>query len=277
MKLSWVKDFLILAEVGTFTRAARMRHVTQPAFSRRIAMLEDWLGVQLVDRGARPMQLTPTALRFEPELRRLMTTVDELRNHMRADAMSQPRTVLTMQHTLMITHLPRLLHRLQGEHEVERAFIVNTGNFDRCMIQLDRGRADWLLCFRHPVASPSDHQTKTRSLSLGREQLIPVARSDMGACLLQDDQSDRLVHLINYPDESFLGRIVRHDCLPSLIAGHTTATVCETTFTAGIKEMVVAGRGLAWLPRTLVQPELADGSLIALAPPLAQTTLDISI
>jgi LysR family transcriptional regulator, hypochlorite-specific transcription factor HypT len=35
MELKWVEDFLQLAETGSFSRAAELRYVTQPAFSRR--------------------------------------------------------------------------------------------------------------------------------------------------------------------------------------------------------------------------------------------------
>ena len=41
MNLSWLDDFLTLAAVGNFSRAAAERHMTQPAFSRRIMALEE--------------------------------------------------------------------------------------------------------------------------------------------------------------------------------------------------------------------------------------------
>ena len=36
MNLSWLEDFQALAESGNFSRAAEQRHMTQPAFGRRI-------------------------------------------------------------------------------------------------------------------------------------------------------------------------------------------------------------------------------------------------
>ena len=47
MDLDWVRDFLALAEHRTFSRAAEARNVTQPAFSRRIRALEEWVGTPL--------------------------------------------------------------------------------------------------------------------------------------------------------------------------------------------------------------------------------------
>ena len=50
MDLIWLEDFLAIAEDGGFSRAAERRHVTQPALSRRIRALEDWLGAPLFER-----------------------------------------------------------------------------------------------------------------------------------------------------------------------------------------------------------------------------------
>ena len=47
MDLDWLKDFLTLAEQKNFSRAADARNVSQPAFSRRIRALEDWIGTAL--------------------------------------------------------------------------------------------------------------------------------------------------------------------------------------------------------------------------------------
>ncbi len=44
MELKWLEDFLSLADSGSFSRSAEQRHVSQPAFSRRIRALEAWPG-----------------------------------------------------------------------------------------------------------------------------------------------------------------------------------------------------------------------------------------
>ncbi len=66
MDTSWLQDFLTLAECGNFSRAAELRNVTQPAFSRRIRLLEDWAGAALVDRRTHNATLTPAGELFRP-------------------------------------------------------------------------------------------------------------------------------------------------------------------------------------------------------------------
>lgn len=51
VELVWLEDFVALAESGNFSRAAELRATAQPAFSRHIRSLEEWLGVTLVDRS----------------------------------------------------------------------------------------------------------------------------------------------------------------------------------------------------------------------------------
>lgn len=64
MDTKWLEDFVSLAETRSFSRSAQLRHVTQPAFSRRIQSLEAWAGVALVDRSCYPTKLTAAGTIF---------------------------------------------------------------------------------------------------------------------------------------------------------------------------------------------------------------------
>ena len=64
METKWLEDFVSLAETRSFSRSAQLRHVTQPAFSRRIQALEAWTGIDLVDRSSYPTRLTPAGETF---------------------------------------------------------------------------------------------------------------------------------------------------------------------------------------------------------------------
>ena len=58
VETKWLEDFVSLAETRSFSRSAQLRHVTQPALSRRIQSLEAWAGIELVDRSSYPTRLT---------------------------------------------------------------------------------------------------------------------------------------------------------------------------------------------------------------------------
>ena len=75
MEMAWLEDFLAILECGGFSRAAERRNVTQPALSRRVRALEQWVGTPLFDRSTHAVTLTPAGQRFretaEDLLRRL--------------------------------------------------------------------------------------------------------------------------------------------------------------------------------------------------------------
>src|SRR5271167_222480 len=61
--------FVTVAEEGQITRAAGRLHVAQPALSQAIAQLEEELGIELLERHARGVTLTPAGEAFLPKAR----------------------------------------------------------------------------------------------------------------------------------------------------------------------------------------------------------------
>ena len=59
MNLRHLEHWLVLADTGSFSRAAEKLHITQSALSRSIRALEDDLGGPLVDRVGKKNELTP--------------------------------------------------------------------------------------------------------------------------------------------------------------------------------------------------------------------------
>lgn len=177
MKLSWIEDFLVLVESGSFSSAASLRNISQPAFSRRIRKLEDWLGVELVDRNSYRVQRTAVATRFESDLRRLADSVNELRNQMRTEALFRQRIALTTQHTLMVTHLPAVLRFLRTR-EQGMEFWVRAGDRGECVARFAQGRSDVLICFEDPAAPVFQDAPAIERLVLAPEHLVPVIAAD---------------------------------------------------------------------------------------------------
>src|SRR5690606_37499091 len=58
MQIKWLEDLIALAQTGSLTRAAEQRHVTHPAFGRRIRALEAWAGAPLLERRGTSVRLT---------------------------------------------------------------------------------------------------------------------------------------------------------------------------------------------------------------------------
>src|SRR5436309_10536717 len=107
METKWLEDFVSLAETRSFSRSAQLRHVTQPAFSRRIQALEAWAGTDLVDRSSYPTRLTPAGETLYAQslevLQALQSTRAMLRGH---SAAGQDVIEFAVPHTLAFTFFP---------------------------------------------------------------------------------------------------------------------------------------------------------------------------
>jgi DNA-binding transcriptional LysR family regulator len=77
MELRHLRYFAAVAGELNFTRAAQKLHVAQPALSRQIRQLEDELGVRLLDRTRRGVQLTKAGAAFLAEAQALLRQSEE--------------------------------------------------------------------------------------------------------------------------------------------------------------------------------------------------------
>jgi DNA-binding transcriptional LysR family regulator len=67
-----IQAFVRVAELGGFNKAADQLHLTQTALTRRIQKLEAYLGVRLLDRTTRSVELTVVGREFLPQAQRLV-------------------------------------------------------------------------------------------------------------------------------------------------------------------------------------------------------------
>jgi DNA-binding transcriptional LysR family regulator len=83
METRWLEDFLVLADTGSFTRSAEIRHLTQPAFSRRIKSLESWFGADLIDRTTYPTRLTAAGELLREQAVQMLAQINSTRAQLR--------------------------------------------------------------------------------------------------------------------------------------------------------------------------------------------------
>jgi LysR family nitrogen assimilation transcriptional regulator len=73
-----LRDFIQVAELGSVSAAARQLHITQPALSRRIKLLEAELGEPLFVRTGRGVRVTEAGRLLEEQARPLVRQLDRL-------------------------------------------------------------------------------------------------------------------------------------------------------------------------------------------------------
>ena len=277
MDLKWLEDMLLLIEEGSFSRAAQRRHLSQPAFSRRIRALEQWYGVSLVDRSRNPIVIADAARACEAEVRALVSRVHELRSRMRAEASARHRISFGAQHTLAVSVFPALIRMIHTDIE-KVSYRLRTANKAECLSTFLRGETDFLLCYEtdsQPTELP--FAAARGPLKLGREVLIPVVGGNLIDQLDASGRPSDPVPLLAYPETSFLGQALASGCLESLSRQHEVDRVCESAFSAGVKEMVLGGMGLAWLPSGLALRDIEAGEMVNLASHYGRVELDVML
>ena len=269
MELKWLEDLLVLLEEQSISRAALRRHVTQPAYSRRIRQLEQWLGVELVDRSTKPIKIRANALALEDEVRELVNRFYAMRNRVYE---SSERVTFVAQHTLAISRFPTLIREVKKRLPESRYRVV-PANYEECEA-LFYNDADLLLCYQTSQRH-FDFSLKTvHKLELGQDRLMPVASASLAA-QLGELRPGMVLPLLMYQQGGFLAEALAGSCLPELNRDFRVESICESAFSASLKEMALADMGIAWLPGDIIRQELADKSLVSFAALLGEVELDI--
>jgi LysR family transcriptional regulator, hypochlorite-specific transcription factor HypT len=263
----WLEDFRTLAATGNFSRAAQERHTTQPAFSRRIRALEEWLGADLFDRTTQPAQLTEVGEWFRGVADDLLLRVARVQGEARIVAESSSVTLrIAATHALSFTFLPRWLRNLESRTTLGPVQLVSDV-LGRCEALMLQCKVQFLLSHAHPAAKGDLDAEPYVSTQVGHDQLIAVTLPDKRGNPLHriGKRAAGEVPLLQYTDESGLGRIVRAVVGPRLEAVSSVRVAFTAHLASVLRTMALDGRGIAWLPETLVQEDLAAHRLIPAA------------
>jgi LysR family transcriptional regulator, hypochlorite-specific transcription factor HypT len=272
----WLEDFLALASTGNFTRAASERHSSQPAFSRRIRALEEWIGVPLLDRSTQPARLTEAGQWLQGLAEELVARTTRLPGEAKQVAEASSRTLrLACTHALSFTFLPRWLRSLESITTLGPVELFSDV-LAHCEALMQQGKVHFVLGHSHPKRPGSLDSDAYLSAVVGGDQLVPVSKpTSRGEPQHRlEKKSGRELPMLAYTQESGTGRIVRA-ILGRRLDGIAHQTVFTAHLASALRSMALDGRGVAWLPRTLIEEDLAARRLVAAAD--STWTVDLEI
>jgi DNA-binding transcriptional LysR family regulator len=279
METKWLEDFVSLAETRSFSRSAQLRHITQPAFSRRIQALEAWAGIDLVDRSSYPTRLTPAGESLHAQALEILGALQAARNMMRShQSAAQDVIEFAVPHSLAVTFFPHWIMEMRSRFGDIKSRLVALNVHD-AVLHLTEGNCDLLIAYHHASQPLQLSPERYEMLSLGTETLAPYAKADsLGQPLFRLPASARaVVPYLSYASGAYLGRLVELIDKLSPVPLHLEP-IYETDMAEGLKAMAIEGHGLAFLPSSSVTHELESGRLVRAADPgVCELQVDIRI
>lgn len=295
MDVKYLEDFSVLAETRSFSRAAALRHVTQPAFSRRIKAIENWLGADLIDRGRFPLALTPAGEAFLAHASEMVQALKQARQHVRAQAVSGADVVtFAMPHTLAFTFFPAWLTEVQSRFGIQMHSRLSAQNVHDAVVQLTEANCDLLLAYHHPsspieldlahydmlllgvetvsaFSAPNDDGQARYSLAeaLAQRHAVPEAdavaaggaRAVVAPHAEAAGEGDARLPFLAYSPAAYLSHIAEL-LIEQADAQGVLRTTFDTDMAEVLKAMTLAGHGLSFLPKSSVKRELQTRRLV---------------
>src|SRR5690348_16608356 len=114
MDLRQLRYYVAVARERNFTRAAEQLHIAQPPLSRQIQLLEEEVGVPLLMRNSRPVQMTDAGRLFYEQAMQILGRVEQMQAATRRVGLHQ-RSVLSIGFVASTLYggLPTLMRKLR--------------------------------------------------------------------------------------------------------------------------------------------------------------------
>lgn len=268
MELRQLVYFARVAELGSFTRAARSLHLVQPALSQQVAALERELGLPLFHRGARGVRLTEAGERLLGYAERVLDELDRAREALRELRQLQTgRVALGLPPSAIVALLPELLESYRQHYPAVEVEIVE--EMTPVLVEQLLSRRLDLAAVSLPIDEP---RLVTRPLFSERLALVvPTSHRLASAAMVDLAELAHEPWILPYRQHGTRA-LVEAACQQ---AGFGLRVAVELSGLGPIKQLVQRGVGLSILPPAIVENEVKLGLLKTVEithPPLVRAT-----
>lgn len=263
MDLGWIEDFQTLAESRSFSRAARLRNISQSAFSKRIRSLEREIGGDLIERRRQPLSLTPLGRQFLDDSTAILTAIRAARTNA-AEILGHGLNELTFSAatSLAQSFYPTWITRKKARMPQMIAQLATSRTISEEAVALDRGEIDFFLTYHSELMRTVFDTSTFEHLTLGMEEIVPlsVPDPDTGRPVFDiDHTTSRPIPYIARLRGSYIGALVE-----TLIAERAlpTSRVFAGANGENIMGLLMRAGGIGWMPTNRVRDQLARRQLI---------------
>jgi DNA-binding transcriptional LysR family regulator len=275
VELDHVEAFLAIVRSGGFARGSAALHLSQPAASRRIKLLEAELGAPLFDRLGRGVTLTEAGRAFLPHAQALLASMRDGTEAVKAVRGTGHGTVtLALVGTLASGGLTARLSRLRQAHPGLDLRLRTALSAEVSALVL-RGDADLGLRYG------TDPEPGLKSAVIHHERLIAVCPPGHPLTAGETDHATALAgqRWLVFPPRPGATGDPYATAIQQLLAAHGlgSAEILPVDSLTAQKRMTEAGFGLAILPESSLDEELRTGTLRAIDTPALTATIPVAL
>ena len=264
MQFDWLRDLDHLAETGNFSRAAKLSHLSQSAFSRRIKALEAWVGTPLVDRRRQPVCLLPAGEKMLRAGKQALEQLEDMRASIREAQGFSNREVVTfaVPHSIGWRFFPDWLNGLENEFGAFPSSL-RVDDLPRCLEAFENGQADFIVSYESVNSGGLAGAKGLRSIDIGQDELLPVSKPKGDGTPLYSLEREDVGNLpwLHFGADAPITAHVSPVVTELESVGRLTS-VYENKLADALRIRAREGAGIAWLPRSLVAPDLSSGTLV---------------
>jgi DNA-binding transcriptional LysR family regulator len=261
MNLRHLRYFKTVCEARSFSRAAERLNIAQPPLSRSIQLLEEEVGVRLIDRSVRPLELTEAGRFLFEQGQQLLHRADEVKRATRAMGKAHRQYFnIGFVGSTLYGFLPNAIRRFKNAYpdvEVGLSEMITLQQQEALLARRidvgvgrltlgDNAEIERRTVYKEPLvlATPSDHRLK---------HISPV--------WLEQVAKEPFILYPSNPRPSFADQVLslfnRHDLKPKVIM---EANEVQTAL-----GLVAANIGVTLVPRSVSRLRLADVAFLPLA------------
>lgn len=275
MELDHIEAFLAIARSGGFVRGSAALHLSQPATSRRIKLLETELGAPLFERLSRGVALTEAGRAFLPHAQALLASMRDGVDAVNAvRGTGQGTVTLALVGTLASGSLTARLSRLCQTHPGLDLRLRTALSAEVSALVL---RGDAALGLRYDP----DPDPGLVSVIIRQERLVPVCAPGHPLAATGTDVAAALAgqRWLAFPSGPGAPGDPYVAALRQLLAayGLAAAEILPIDSLTAQKRLAEAGFGLAILPESSLDEELRTGTLCAIDAPALTATIPVAL
>lgn len=240
-----IRSFLAVARCGSFTQAAQLLHLSQPALTIHIKQLEAALGLKLFDRSTHHVRLTRAGTSFVPVIGRVVTELDNaIASARKVRAKRQEVVRFACFPSFAATMIPRAIAEFRQTHP-HVSFVIRDVAARSVVAMTRSEEVDFGICDYDPSATDLDsfplledemYVVYPRNHAIGklRRTTLKAVIEHPLVLLNTDSNARRLI------DEAIAG------------AGFFAMPAAEAAYMSTALAMVEAGLGLTILPQLAI-------------------------